>query len=116
YDGWQWAPDLIWVNNLEVVGTPGYYVQKLFSLNKGTAVVPVSRDGKIIDGRDSLYATAVIDEKTKEIIVKIVNALPDAQNITLNFTGVKKLASTAEHTLLQSEDLSRVNTIQSPRA
>ena len=34
-DGWQWTPDLIWVNNLQVYGTPNYYVQKLYSTNKG---------------------------------------------------------------------------------
>src|SRR5665647_3500847 len=24
-DGWQWTPDLIWVNNLQSYGTPNYY-------------------------------------------------------------------------------------------
>ena len=35
-EGWQWTPDLIWFDNLKSYGTPNYYVQKLFSLNKGT--------------------------------------------------------------------------------
>ena len=39
-DGWQWTPDLIWFDNLDYDGTPNYYVQKLFSNNKGTNVVP----------------------------------------------------------------------------
>jgi alpha-L-arabinofuranosidase len=34
-DAWQWRPDLIWFDNLSVVATPNYYVQKLFSNNKG---------------------------------------------------------------------------------
>ncbi|HET7626340.1 MAG TPA: alpha-L-arabinofuranosidase C-terminal domain-containing protein, partial [Verrucomicrobiae bacterium] len=40
-DAWQWTPDLIWANNLHVYGTPNYYVQKLFSLNRGDEVLPV---------------------------------------------------------------------------
>jgi alpha-L-arabinofuranosidase len=35
-DGWQWTPDLIWVDNLHVYGTPNYYVQQLFSTNRET--------------------------------------------------------------------------------
>ena len=34
-DGWQWTPDLIWFDNLRSYGTADYYVQKLFSNNKG---------------------------------------------------------------------------------
>ena len=40
-DGWQWRPDLIWVNNLQSYGTPNYYVQKMFANNPGDATLPV---------------------------------------------------------------------------
>jgi alpha-L-arabinofuranosidase len=40
-DGWQWTPNLIWTDNLRVYGTPNYYVQKLFSRNRGDVVLPV---------------------------------------------------------------------------
>ncbi len=116
YDGWQWAPDLIWMNNLQIIGSPSYYVQKLYSLNKGTEVIPIQRDNKIIDGKDSLYATAAIDAQSKEVIVKIVNALPGEQKLTLHFEGVKKLAGTAVHTVLQNGDLDKINTLADPDA
>ncbi|HPU55282.1 MAG TPA: alpha-L-arabinofuranosidase C-terminal domain-containing protein [Verrucomicrobiota bacterium] len=44
-DAWQWTPNLIWVDNLRVYGTPNYYVQQLFSLNRGDAVLPVEISG-----------------------------------------------------------------------
>ena len=44
-DGWQWTPNLIWVDSLRVYGTPNYYVQQLFSLNRGDVVVPVELSG-----------------------------------------------------------------------
>ena len=61
-EAWQWTPDLIWVNNLKSYGTTDYYVQKLFSIDKGTNVVPALRNGNPLTGQDSLYVSAVIDK------------------------------------------------------
>ena len=72
-DGWQWTPDLIWFDNLRSYGTPDYYVQKLFANNKGSAVLSLTRDGKILEGQDGLYATACIDQSSHELILKLVN-------------------------------------------
>jgi hypothetical protein len=44
-EGWQWTPNLIWTDNLRVYGTPNYYVQQLFSLNRGDVVLPVILTG-----------------------------------------------------------------------
>jgi len=38
----RWNPDLICFDNANVYGTPSYYVQKLFSENRGDVVLPVS--------------------------------------------------------------------------
>jgi alpha-L-arabinofuranosidase len=113
-DGWQWTPDLIWVNNLQSYGTPDYYVQKLYALNKGTNVVPLTMNNEVVAGQDSLYATAAIDTTTHELIVKLVNASDKLQNNTLMLEGVKKLAATAKLTVLQSDDLYSVNTFETP--
>ena len=44
-DAWQWTPNLIWCDNLRVYGTPSYYVQQLFSRNRGDVVLPVDLAG-----------------------------------------------------------------------
>ncbi|NGO38612.1 alpha-N-arabinofuranosidase [Limisphaera ngatamarikiensis] len=44
-DGWQWRPNLIWFDNLRVFGTPNYYVQQMFSRNRGDRVLPVRLSG-----------------------------------------------------------------------
>src|SRR5208282_4125736 len=44
-DAWQWTPNLIWCDNLRVYGTPSYYVQQLFSRNRGDIVLPVDLAG-----------------------------------------------------------------------
>ncbi len=35
-EAWQWTPNMIWFDNLRSYGTPNYYVQKMFSVNRGT--------------------------------------------------------------------------------
>ncbi|CAN5784917.1 alpha-L-arabinofuranosidase C-terminal domain-containing protein [soil metagenome] len=114
-DGWQWTPDLIWVNNLQSVGTPDYYVQKLYATNKGTKVVPITMNNAFISGHDSLYATAAIDENTNELIIKIVNASDKEQVKNVSLEGVKKLAAQASLTVLKSDHLFTVNSFAEPQ-
>jgi alpha-L-arabinofuranosidase len=112
-DGWQWAPDLIWVNNLQAYGTPDYHVQKLFSLNKGSKVVPITLNNEAVAGQDSLYASACIDAAANELIVKVVNASDKAQTNTLQLDGVKKPAAKGKLLTMQS-DLTAVNSFDNP--
>lgn len=113
-DGWQWTPDMIWVDNLHVYGTPNYFVQKLFSLNKGTNVVPMLQSGKPLEGQDSLYASATIDKNTNELIVKLINVSGHSQTRDIQVTGVKKLNADAKMTILKSGELNDVNSFSEP--
>jgi alpha-N-arabinofuranosidase len=114
-EAWQWTPDLIWVSNLKSFGTTDYYVQKLFSINKGTNVVPALLNGKPLTGQDSLYASAVIDKKTNDVIIKVVNASGKKQTNTIKLDGVKKIASQGLVTTLQSDDLNSENSFSNPK-
>ncbi|GEP88527.1 Alpha-L-arabinofuranosidase [Chitinophaga terrae (ex Kim and Jung 2007)] len=101
---WQWAPDLIWVNSMKVVPTPSYHVQKLYSLNKGTNVLPLVSGNEAVSGQDSLYASAVFDKKTNDIIVKIVNAGQQPASPKIQFQGRKSLAKKATLTTLTGDN------------
>jgi alpha-L-arabinofuranosidase len=114
-EGWQWTPDLIWVNNLQSYGTPDYYVQKLYAVNKGTNVVPITLNNDVVAGQDSLYASATIDTKTNDLIIKLVNASNVVQNSTINVEGVKKLSPKGSLTVMQSNDLMVMNTFSDPQ-
>jgi alpha-N-arabinofuranosidase len=114
-DGWQWTPDLIWVNNLQSYGTPDYYVQKMYSLNRGTRVVPITLNNEVLAGQDSLYATACIDEKTNDLIIKLVNASPAKQKNTIVLEGMKNGLKQGLLTVLQSDDLYSVNSFSQPQ-
>ena len=88
-EAWQWTPDMIWFNNLETYGTANYYVQKLFANNKGTDLLSITKDGKALTGQNDLFASAVKDVTTKEVIVKLVNTSAKAQDITVDLKGSK---------------------------
>ncbi len=70
-DAWQWTPDLIWVDNLNLVPTANYYVQQLFCLHRGDETVPTELSG--VEQSQAVFAGAVRDNKTGEIILKVVN-------------------------------------------
>ncbi len=116
YDAWQWKPDMIWFDNLQVVRTPNYYVQQMYAHNAGTNVLPVTFDGANITGQDSLYASAVIDKNTSKIIVKIVNAGDKVQDINVNLKGLKKSVKGQKVTIscLHTNQPEAINTLEAP--
>jgi alpha-N-arabinofuranosidase len=108
-DAWQWRPDLIWFDNLSVVATPNYYVQKLFSNNKGTDVVAITENEKPVSGKDSLYSSAVVDKQKAELIIKFVNIASTSQTVELNLTGIKLAKTDAASQILAANDLYSYN-------
>ena len=110
-DAWQWRPDLIWFDNLRSVATPNYHVQKLFSVNKGSQVVPILDKGQPLAGKDSLYASAVIDEATKQIIIKLVNAGDKPEIFNISIEGIKSINKEAEVVEMYSNELFLYNTL-----
>jgi len=113
-DGWQWTPDLIWFDNLKSYGTPNYYVQKLFANNKGTKLLTILSGGQPLKGQNELYASSVLDEKTGETIIKIVNAGKDEKPLKIQLSGAKRIGKMATMTVLTSKDLNAVNSIDEP--
>jgi alpha-L-arabinofuranosidase len=111
-EGWQWTPDLIWVDNLQVYGTPNYYVQKLYATNKGTHVLSILENNKTIAGQDSLYASAAWDKTSNEIILKIANVSEKSQTRDFQLDGVKKPDTKAKWILLKNDKLDAVNSFE----
>jgi alpha-L-arabinofuranosidase len=113
-EGWQWTPDLIWFNNLKSFGTTNYYVQKLFSNNKGTEVLPMLLNNKPLTGQDGLYASAAFDQNAREIILKVVNSAGQQKTTGILLDGARKLAPKGKLIVLESEDPERINSLDQP--
>ena len=115
-EGWQWRPDAIWYDNLRSFNSSSYYVQQLYSLNKGTNVVQLTMKGKPVAGnpdQDGLFASAVYDKNTDEIIVKVVNTSDNDQPVSLNLKGMKGKHE-GKYTVFHSYDLVAENTFDDP--
>ncbi len=108
-EGWQWRPNLIWLDNLNIYGTPNYYVQKLFAHNRGDVVLPV----KLETATKRLYASATRDDTTGEVIVKIVNGNTAPAEVQLNLSG--QTASKARVIVLTSANRTDENSLTEPR-
>lgn len=113
-EAWQWTPDMIWFNNLESYGSANYYVQKLFANNKGTDLLSITKDGKALIGQNDLFASAVKDANTKEVIVKLVNTSAKAQEVTVDLKG-SKLQSSGKLITLVSPNLEDENSFADPK-
>ena len=108
-DAWQWRPNLIWFDNLRSFGTPSYYVQKLFANHHGTAALPVRINGEA----KQVYASALRDAKTNDVIVKLVNAGTAATEVRLNLEGAK-VTKAGKAIVLASADLAAENSLDAP--
>lgn len=112
-EGWQWKTDLIWFNNLTSYGTPSYYVQKMYGQNAGTQLLHTVLNGEKAIGQQNLYASSVFDEKTNEIIVKLVNTNKNSSAIKIDIKGRSVEPQIVTETLAYP-DLEAVNSIEFP--
>ncbi len=113
-EGWQWTPNLIWFDNLKSYATPNYYVQQLFSLYKGTDVVPLTLGNETVAGQSDNYATASLDKNTNELVIKFVNTGASAQNVSFKITGSKGYQKQAAVTTLKADSGNAENSLTAP--
>jgi alpha-L-arabinofuranosidase len=115
-DAWQWKPNLIWVDSLRICATPNYYVQQLFSCNRGDTVLPVKLSGGEPSpaGAQNLYVSATHDDQAGEIILKVVNPGADLQPADVNLSGVSQVDPQAKSIVLAGAKLSDVNSLGAP--
>lgn len=117
-DAWQWRPDMIWFDNLRSMPTASYYVQQLFAKNKGTNVLPLTMNGVPVtgaEGQNGLFASAVLDKDASQYVVKVANTSKEAQEVNIDFTGMKKKQALAGGTAYTFHaDLEAENTLDNP--
>lgn len=93
-EGWQWRPDLIWYDNLNSFRTVSWHVQQLYGQYKGQNALTLTMNGANVtgaEGQNGLFASAVADGD--KVYVKVINTSDKAQDIALNFKGLKKKES-----------------------
>lgn len=116
-DGWQWRPDMIWFDNSRMMKSSSYYVQQLFSTNRGDRVLPLTLGGRPIaglEGQRGLFASAVSDGG--DIVVKVANTSAESQEFALDINGIKTKSPLTLLTVsrLTSAGLDDENTLDAP--
>lgn len=110
-EAWQWTPDLIWVDSLNVSLTPNYFVQQLFSCNRGDEVLPT----QVSDATaQKLFASAVHDDRTGEVVLKVVNDGASDASVEIKLAGAASVDPSAKATVLTGANLHDENRIGQP--
>lgn len=116
-DAWQWRPDLIWFDNLNVVRTPNYYVQKMYADNAGTNAISLTLNKQPLIGQNGIYASSVIDTSKKEIIIKLSNTETVAKRISVKLNVSKNLVMKPEVEVISlHSEMDADNTFEKPDA
>ncbi|MGO4773242.1 alpha-L-arabinofuranosidase C-terminal domain-containing protein [Flavobacterium sp. W22_SRS_FK3] len=97
----QWNPDLIYFNGQEVKPTVNYFVQQLYGKNPGDVYLQSTL--KLSDTNNEVSkrigVSAVLDNASGDLIVKLVNLLPVEVTPSIDFTNFST-AENASYTLL----------------
>ncbi len=94
----QWKIDMIFFDNTVICPTTNYFIQKMFSANRGDYYFD-----KVItkDEKDSnLAASCVQDSKTGDIILKLVNYGNSVKPMKINLAKFGKIAAEGEQSVL----------------
>lgn len=85
-----WNVNLIWFNSQEVVLTPSYYVQMLFSNNYASEYIKSNFDnGKTV--KDGLYESVTVDRESETLFVKLVNTTGKKQSVDVRLSDFKNI-------------------------
>ena len=113
-----WSPDMIRFNSERCMGTPSYYVQKLFPNNIGTRVVKTELNYKLPESSEhssmmkGVFASTTLDETTNELIIKVVNTGWGPTDGTINLRNGQAASASLER--LSSADGNDENTMEEP--
>lgn len=128
-DAWQWTPNLIWFDNLRVYGTPNYYVQQLFSLNRGNVILPVELklnsdsfsdrspglSARTPTQQDAfLYVSATHEKASGEVIFKVVNSTVNPLETEVRLNGTVHVDDHVIATVLTSGNSQDENSFEQP--
>lgn len=80
-----WNINMIWFDSQELVLTPSYYVQQLFSNNYGTKYLESTfENGETI--QNGIFESVTLDESTQTLYVKLVNTTGKTASVHVNLS------------------------------
>lgn len=81
----SWSVNMIWFDSQEVVLTPSYYTQMLFSNNVGdTYLKSTFENGETV--QNGVFESVTVDEENQTAYIKLVNTSGKKQNVDLTLS------------------------------
>lgn len=107
----QWTTDLIFFDNVKICPTVNFHVQKMFMTNQGDIYFNnvISKDAK----DSTLAASCVLDSKSGDLILKMVNAGNVDKPMKINLSNFKNIIADAEKSVLTGS-ADAENTFENP--
>jgi len=106
---WQWRPDLIGYDALNVYGAPSYYALRMFSTHVGDEILKSS-----LPQGSALHQTVTRNSKSGAIFIKLVNPELTAEALTIQLKGLAAVAATARVETLAAEPTA-TNSLAEPK-
>lgn len=107
----QWTTDLIFFDNVRICPTVNFHVQKMFMTNQGDIYF---NNVISMNAKDStLAASCVLDSKSGDLILKIVNAGIVDKPLKINLSNFKNIIADAEKSVLTGS-ADAENTFENP--
>ena len=138
-DAMQWRTDLIGYDTIGSYGSPAYYAQKMFSLNHGDVVLPITAQDvptrlwqpPAPAGRGgpngepaaappapqqvpTLFYNATLDSGTHTIFLKIVNRAATPQAVRIELSGLTSLEPKGQSIAMSAASPDDTNSITEP--
>ncbi len=101
----QWTPDMIWFNESDVLKTPNYYVQQIFSTTRGDYLLEDACE------ENGVYTLATGSKSA--IQLKLVNVSGEKKEIEIDLKG-SAFTGEAKGLVMGGESKTVVNTFGSP--
>ena len=103
----QWRPDMIYFDGTKVYRSANYYVQMLFGQNSGDRYLESRLEAP---EATKLTSSTVLDSKTGDLIVKIVNGDDEPRDINIQLAGLASdVTVKATKTVLTGPDADVIN-------
>ena len=110
----QWTPDLIWFSGNQVVRTPNYYIQQMFSAALGDQLIQSAMtDDSGADVKEAaagLYHTASVTD-SGAVYIKLVNVSGQEKRIAVQLLGGRHLGDREASALLLEGEKRAVNSL-----
>lgn len=80
-----WSVNMIWFNSHELVLTPSYYVQQLYSNNYADKYLESTFENGDTQC-DGIYESVTVDENTQTLYIKLVNSTGKKKDVDINLS------------------------------